>query len=122
MPCDERDFCFSGPNPTVDFEPQYSEFLQTEQESGHAGILQNFTNSILENEPLISEGKEGIAELIISNAAYLSAQKGEWIDLPFSSKRYNKFLRTKSAKGVKTQPINASKFRDSNSDRWKVNW
>lgn len=122
LPQSERDFCFTSNESTVDIKPEYSELSQTEQESGHRGILQNFTNSILNGELLISSGVDGIGELIISNAAYLSAQKGEWIDLPFSSKRYNKFLRTKSAKGVKKQPINASKFRDSYSDRWKVNW
>lgn len=122
LPSDEREFCFSHPHPTADFMPQYFEMEQTEQESGHAGILQNFTNSILFGEELISPGKDAIAELIITNAAYLSANKGEWIDLPFSYERYNKFLLENAEKGLKKTYKNASKISDSYSNRWKVNW
>ena len=122
LPKDEREFCFAHSNITVDFKPQYSEILQDEQESGHEGILQNFVNSILINEPLISPGSDGVFELLISNAAYLSAQKSEWIELPFDCKKYDKFLSKNASKSIKKQSKITSKFHDSYSERWKVNW
>ncbi len=52
---------------------------------GH-GILQNFTNAILCGEPLLAPGTDGIKELTISNAAYLSAWQGNrTIKLPLDN-------------------------------------
>ncbi|MBR5452434.1 MAG: Gfo/Idh/MocA family oxidoreductase [Clostridia bacterium] len=122
LPSDERTFCFNHPFPTVDFEPEYSEIVQTEQESGHRGILQNFTDSILKNEPLISPGSDGIFELLISNSAYISADKGEWIELPFDAKEYTNFLSSKVSDVQKKSSKSSIKFHDFYSNRWKVNW
>lgn len=122
LPYDEREFCFSHPYPTVDFEPQYFEIDQVEQESGHEGILQNFVNSILENERLISPGSDGIEELLISNAAYLSSQNNEWIDIPLDPKKYQNFLISKCKNASKKQSKSIVKIHDSYSNRWKVNW
>lgn len=122
LPCDEREFCFNHPFPTVDFEPEYSEMTQTEQESGHVGILQNFTDSILKNERLISPGKDGVYELLISNSAYLSAQKSEWIDLPCDAKKYEDFLISRVSDIQKNTSKSNTNFQDFYSDRWKVNW
>ena len=48
----------------------------------HVGILREFADTILTGAPQTAEGYEGIKELTISNAMYLSAWKGgEWIDL-----------------------------------------
>lgn len=122
LPSDERKFCFDHPHPTVDFEPEYSEILQTEQETGHAGILQNFTNSILKNEPLISPGSDGIYELMISNSAYLSAEKSEWIELPFDMEKYTDFLISKTEKSQTKSSNKSIKMQEFYSNRWKVNW
>ena len=122
LPCDERTFCFDHPHPTVDFEPEYSEILQTDQETGHAGILQNFTNSILKNEPLISPGSDGIYELMISNSAYLSAEKSEWIELPFDMEKYTDFLISKTEKSQTKSSNKSIKMQEFYSNRWKVNW
>ena len=122
LPSDERKFCFDHPHPTVDFEPEYSEILQTDQETGHAGILQNFTNSILKNEPLISPGSDGIYELMISNSAYLSAEKSEWIELPFDMEKYTDFLISKTEKSQTKSSNKSIKMQEFYSNRWKVNW
>lgn len=122
LPSDERKFCFDHPHPTVDFEPEYSEISQTEQETGHAGILQNFTNSILKNEPLISPGSDGIYELMISNSAYLSAEKSEWIELPFDMEKYTDFLISKTEKSQTKSSNKSIKMQEFYSNRWKVNW
>lgn len=48
----------------------------------HAGIIQNFTNSILHGEELVAPGEEGILGLSISNAIHLSSWIDGWADLP----------------------------------------
>lgn len=50
----------------------YYEIKQTEPESGHIGILKNFTDAILYGKELIAPGTDGIYELMLSNAAYMS--------------------------------------------------
>lgn len=121
LPKDEREFCFTEASMTVDFKAEYTEISQTEQESGHAGILQNFTNSLLFGEELISHGEEGVAELLISNAAYLSSEKGKWVELPASPKKYSRFLKNRVSFKKSVLRKN-DKLHDSYSSRWKVNW
>ena len=47
----------------------------------HVGILKNFANSILNDEPLLAPGAEGVLGLTISNAIHLSSWKGGWVDV-----------------------------------------
>lgn len=63
-------------------EPGYEEIAIpiTEKETGHNGILQNFTNAILHGEPLLAPGEEGILGLSISNAMHLSDWTGKPVD------------------------------------------
>lgn len=56
-------------------------------------MLQNFSNAILNGEPLIAPGEEGEKALMLSNAAYLSAWKRAEIRLPFSEKVYDECLK-----------------------------
>lgn len=51
----------------------------------HQGILRNFTNSILQGEPLLAPGEEGIRGLTLSNAMYLSAWTDHWVELPIDA-------------------------------------
>lgn len=46
----------------------------------HAGILENFADSVLNNTPLLAPGIEGIRGLSISNAMHLSAWTNSWIN------------------------------------------
>lgn len=119
---DERTVCKNSKESfdSIDFE--YSEITPKEKETAHKGILQNFANSILFGEELISPGFDGIYELTISNAAYLSNWKNTEVKLPFD---YNEFDEKLSA----LQSI--SKKKDSNkktdilshyNERWKVKW
>ncbi|MBP2111056.1 Gfo/Idh/MocA family oxidoreductase [Paenibacillus sp. FSL P2-0089] len=54
----------------------------------HKGILRNFTNAILHDEPLLAPGEEGIHGLTLSNAMYLSAWTDNWVDLPIDSELF----------------------------------
>lgn len=105
----------------IDYD--YEEIKQESPETAHKGILQNFTNAILFGERLISPGTDGINELTLSNAAYLSQWQGNReIALPFDSELFDNLLAEK---------IKQSKCRAANSEksgntsylpRWQVRW
>lgn len=93
---DEREICRTSENSFVNPETDYHEFT-AEKESGHAGILQNFANAVLHGEKLLATGFDGIYELTISNAAYLSRWKGnKRITLPFDCDEFDRLLAKKA--------------------------
>ena len=51
----------------------------------HAGILQNFTDAILDGVPLIAPAEDGIRSVEMANAMLYSALEGRTIDLPLDS-------------------------------------
>lgn len=61
----------------------------------HKGILRNFTNAILYDEPLLAPGEEGIHGLTLSNAMYLSAWTDNWVELPIDSNLFHEKLMEK---------------------------
>ncbi len=119
----ERDICFNSKESLIKVKPDYEEFEQNEHESGHKGILQNFANAILNGEELISPGLDGINELILSNAAYMSSWlNNKKIDIPFDFDEYDNMLFKKMKHS--SQKIHAKSFNDEKGyqKRWKVNW
>jgi len=92
---DEREFNagFKGGfgNPAV----EESEIEVSLEASEHIGILQNFANSILNGEELLSPGVEGIYGLTISNAIHLSAWTDNWIEFPMDEDLFYDTLRGK---------------------------
>ena len=50
----------------------------------HINVLQNFTSNILDGEPLIAPGSDGIFGVELVNAIYLSSWLGEEVTLPVS--------------------------------------
>lgn len=61
----------------------------------HLGILRNFANAVLNDEPLIAEGVEGINSLMLSNAMYLSSWKGQTVELPINHEEFAAMLQKK---------------------------
>ena len=119
------------PEPQVRFESKESfdaipmdveEITTDEPETAHAGILQNFANAILHGEALISPGEDGLSELTLSNAAYLSQWTGNRpIRLPMDEAAFDRELAARAEK---------SAFHDGGeahpdgkySVRWQVKW
>lgn len=56
--------------------------------AGHVAILRNFTNAVLQGEPLIAPGTEGIHNLTLCNAAYLSHWTKKEVSLPLDEDLY----------------------------------
>ena len=107
---------------TAHEEVQVEDIIPEERETGHAGILQNFANAILHGEALIAPGYDGIRELSISNAAYLSQWKGNTaVAIPFDEAEFDELLaRRAQNSGVKRE--GESHNSTGYSERWQVRW
>ena len=66
----------------------------------HIEIMQNFINSILHGEELISPAVEGIHSVELANAALLSAWEGNTIQLPMASEKYSATLKEKGDNSI----------------------
>lgn len=67
----------------------------------HNGILQNFTDAILDGAPLISPAVEGIHSVELANAMLLSAWTDKTVDLPIDGRKYERLLKAKIAESSK---------------------
>lgn len=121
---DEKTVRFSDKNMSPKIETEYSEILPAEKETAHRGIIQNFVNAILFGEKLISPGEEGINELLISNAAYLSSwNDSKSVPIPFDNKEFDKKLSALQKKSsYKPEKGNISNYSGDYSSRWSVKW
>ncbi|MFD2615168.1 Gfo/Idh/MocA family protein [Paenibacillus gansuensis] len=72
----------------------------------HAGILQNFTDAVLHDAPLVAPGEEGIRGLTISNAMHLSTWLDDWVEFPLNAALHEAELRKRIA-GSKFKPEKA---------------
>lgn len=119
----ERDVCFTCEKSSPSIEYEYEEIKQETAETAHRGILQNFANAVLHNEKLIAPGVEGINELTISNAAYLSAWEGNReITLPFSNEKFDKMLLEKAEKSFQKDEVHIHNANGEYKKRWSVKW
>lgn len=122
---DERDIRFSSQEGFPRIDVHYEEILPQEPESGHIGILRNFTNAILHGETLLSPGIEGVYGLTISNAAYMSDWLDGWVDLPMDEQLFSQMLHDKQTKEkgrVTSNSKLSEKLKGEYSERWKVRW
>ena len=118
----ERKICKESTQSFPRINTTYTEERQEFEGTAHAGILQNFCNAILYNEPLLSPGEDGLNELSISNAAYLSA----WTDnssvaLPLDDVVFDERLDAKQATSIYNNQSD-SQFHTDYISRWKVQW
>jgi predicted dehydrogenase len=118
---DERTFCYSASDGHPNINITKTVIEQTEKETAHNGILQNFTDAVLDGTPLLAPGYDGINEITLSNAAYLSAWTGEKIDLPMDYAKFDEELRKRIEISVGERSVPEIKAKGQSS-RWQVNW
>ncbi len=117
----EREYCVSDDDTKVEIETVE---IEDEKYNGHHRILENFGRAILFGEPLIAPAEDGLCELTLCNAAYLSSWKDETVELPMNDSLYFKELRRKIKNGsalrvgAKKERMDRSKY----SERWNTNW
>ena len=121
LPMSEREYCLTPEGEKMPFE---IEEFEDERYNGHHRILANFADAILHGAPLVARGEEGLDELTLCNAAYLSAWKGGTVTLPLDDDLYYEELKKKidGSRGIrqnaKTEHTEAGKY----NDRWNTNW
>jgi len=120
LPIDEREYVAYPEKEKI--APEVT-VLEDEKYNGHILIIENFADAILNGTPLISDGREAINELTISNAAYLSAWTGEKIKLPMDDELFLKMLqeRTQTSKthqGIEKEKMDSGEY----NPRWNTNW
>ncbi len=118
----EPDFCKNSgeefakiPFDIITVEPE-------EIDTGHAGILQNFVNSILFGEELTATGLDGLNEIMVTNAAYLSSWTEKAVKLPLKSKKFEKLLKSKMKSSSYLENNATKRINNNYIDRWQVKW
>jgi len=76
----------------------------------HAGVMRAFAGKILNNTPLVADGREGIKGLTLSNAIYLSSWLGQMVNIPFDEAQYLQELNKRREKSVKKEHIKDTQF------------
>ena len=118
---DERTFCYSASDGRPNINISKTVIEQTEKETAHNGILQNFTDAVLDGTPLLASGFEGIKEITLSNAAYLSAWTGKKVELPLDCEAFDAELEKRIATSMGSRSV-SEQIAAGQSSRWQVNW
>ncbi len=125
LEADEREICYKSKEGFPNIEVHYEEIIQERPETGHIGILQNFTNAILYDEDLLAPGNEGIYGLTISNAAYMSDWLDTWVDIPMDEKLFSQMLGERQIKEKEVTIKNEDSKEGIDGEykeRWQVRW
>ena len=119
----EKEVRFGSAENFAKIPMEVEEITADEPETAHAGILQNFANAILKGEPLISPGEDGICELTLSNAAYLSQWSGNReIVLPLDEAAFDRELAKRAEQSKYCVRDNVAHPDGRYSERWQVKW
>ena len=117
----ERTFCFEAQEPFAKIPMEYEEMSFSSKGSAHGRIIQNFVNHILFEEPLISDGREGVRELTLSNCAYLSSWEDRWVTLPPENALFDRHLQA-LCKNSRLNQGNEAPQNAPYQERWRVRW
>ena len=90
---------------------------------GHHTVLERFARSILFGDAPIAYAEEGLAQLTLCNAAYLSSWQGRAVRLPLDDGEYLCELekRIESGRKIEYRPSERAHSHEYKS-RWDTNW
>jgi len=97
---------FNDTNPNMWGSPKSTNVpVEIEQrEGGHIAIIRNLARHILNGEPLLMPGEEGINSIELINAVILSGKKGKPVNIPVDREEYEEFIeglkKTSQSKSV----------------------
>jgi len=97
LPVSEREFCVTSKEGFGKLPAEMTEYAFDEPPYPHAAVMNAFAAHILHGEPLTARGEEGIRELTISNAMYLSSWLNKPVELPMDEALFLKLLNRKRA-------------------------
>ena len=120
---DEAQIRFSADVNSPAIPMEYQELLPEYPEAAHAGILRDFTGAVLNGTPLLAPGCEGIRELTVSNAAYLSAWQGSIpVKIPFDEAAFDAELARRAAASQQKEREPSRDWSGTYPRRWQINW
>ncbi len=119
---DESAVRFDSDLSLTDIPYTYEEIIPDGEETAHCGILEDFANAIMNGTPLLAPGVEGLNELEISNAAYLSAWKDKWVTIPCDRKEFERELDAHRKASEKINISASSKSDEIASTKWRIRW
>ena len=73
-------------------EVAWKELPLPKGKSGHIEVTKAFVNHILKGKPLVAAGVEGLNELELSNAVYISGYRGKAVELPVKAAEMERLL------------------------------
>ena len=105
-------------------QPIIEEYSPSEKPEAHVGVLRAFIGKINGECELLADGREGVNQLTISNAAYLSAWTGSEISLPLDKSRFDALLEEKKKGSSYDEKANQSgaSADGTMSNRWEIKW
>jgi predicted dehydrogenase len=80
----------------------------------HHLVVQNFVNAILDGEPLVSPGVEGMWSVELANAMLYSSLMGQTIELPLDSRAYAAKLEELIASSTREKRVVRNAAEDFN--------
>ncbi len=120
---DEREICYTSKEGMPQEKVNCQVIEQKEAGGGHLDILQNYTNAVLYGEELLAPGIEGIRGLTLSNAAYLSAWKDDWVSLPLNQQEFCEYLcKKQESEEAMQRNVQHENLSGEYSERWSVRW
>jgi predicted dehydrogenase len=118
----ENDVRWHSDNSMPQIPYEYTEERFEDDGPQHRGIIQNFANAILYGEKLISPGIDGLNELTLSNAAYLSQWTGNSpVALPLDNGKFDAMLKERADNSLTHEEL-ASIPEGEYQDRWQTRW
>ena len=118
----ENDVRWHSDNSMPQIPYEYTEERFEDDGPQHRGIIQNFANAILHGEKLISPGVDGLNELTLSNAAYLSQWTGNSpVALPLDNGKFDAMLKERADNSLTHEEL-ASIPEGAYQDRWQTRW
>ena len=118
----ERTFCFQAKENSCQAGFVLHEYTDRAEE-GHTLILRNFADAVLHGAELLAPGADGLNELTLSNAAYLSAWTDGWAELPLDEAAFEEGLRQRcAAEREKKQQEEDGGLSEDYAGRWQVRW
>ncbi len=119
----ERETCFNAQTSFPNADCDYEEIVFNDSGSAHQGVIQAYVNNILSGTPLVAEGCEGINELSISNAAYLSSwQGGIPVKLPVDGEKFDELLKARQDASQLIKEEADKHMSLDYSKRWQTVW
>lgn len=119
---EDCDVCKNAEEGFAEIPYTYEEITSENEGTAHMGVLQNFVDHILTGSEMLAPGIDGLNELTISNAAYLSSWTGNsLITLPLDEKLYESELKKRIEASDKKFSY-TSECDENCANRWKINW